>query len=37
MSQLYEVRVPDIGEFSAVEIIEVHISVGATPLRLKTH
>jgi dihydrolipoamide dehydrogenase len=30
MSQLYEVRVPDIGDFSAVEIIEVHVSIGAT-------
>ena len=30
VSQISEVRVPDIGEFSAVEIIEVHVSVGDT-------
>lgn len=30
MGQLHEVRVPDIGEFSAVEIIEVHVGVGDT-------
>jgi len=30
MGQSQEIRVPDIGEFSAVEIIEVHISVGDT-------
>ncbi len=30
MSQVAEVRVPDLGEFSAVEIIEMHISVGDT-------
>ncbi|MDP6674441.1 MAG: FAD-dependent oxidoreductase, partial [Gammaproteobacteria bacterium] len=28
MSQLHDVRTPDIGEFDAVEIIEVHVSVG---------
>jgi len=30
MSQLHEVRVPDIGEFAEVEIIEVHVSAGDT-------
>jgi dihydrolipoamide dehydrogenase len=30
MSQLIEVRVPDIGEFSDVEIIEVHVGAGVT-------
>jgi dihydrolipoamide dehydrogenase len=30
MGQSQEVRVPDIGEFSAVEIIEVHVSAGDT-------
>lgn len=30
MSQLHEVRVPDIGEFADVEIIEVHVSQGDT-------
>jgi len=30
MSQLHEIRVPAIGDFSAVEIIEVHVSVGDT-------
>jgi dihydrolipoamide dehydrogenase len=28
MSQLLEVRVPDIGEFSEIEIIEVHVRAG---------
>ena len=28
MSQLLEVTVPDIGEFSEVEIIEVHVKAG---------
>ncbi|HJP38865.1 MAG TPA: dihydrolipoyl dehydrogenase [Gammaproteobacteria bacterium] len=28
MSQLHDVRTPDIGEFDAVEIIEVHVGVG---------
>jgi len=30
MSQLIEVRVPDIGEYSDVEIIEVHVGTGVT-------
>ncbi len=30
MSQLREIRVPDIGEYAGVEIIEVHVSVGTS-------
>jgi dihydrolipoamide dehydrogenase len=30
MSDLLDVKVPDIGEFDAVEIIEVHVAVGDT-------
>ncbi len=28
MSEIQEIRVPDIGDFDGVEVIEVHVAVG---------
>ena len=30
MSQLVEVKVPDIGDYDAVPVIEIHVKVGDT-------